>query len=348
MNQEIYNHIMELLNDLIIFKGYQIHDKEEFCKMIMQRISDDKAFSVIIGEMDEEIEDLIDDVYFGRVNEGKNDVKLENDVDTSEFDALLHIFSSSKENVDDNKKKIEFQNIDSSKINKAFRELYGMSEKFGNDKEGLALNHVFIIANLSGYTFTRSDKGNSYSSIEYVARNILKIYFSENQYDDIINGMYDEQISQLVIFRSIEFSDTMEKVYESLKKNSYYLNNKQFFNSKIAYNISFNATMILLSARKEGIELNTQQVVDEVVLKIVFPYGTESYKEPLVDKVDNFKKMMRFTKEELIAAGLVSFVILFDMAIPAIVLPIIAYSYINDLKVSNDEELQHNNNRSVR
>ena len=57
----------------------------------------------------------------------------------------------------------------------------------------------------------------------------------------------------------------------------------------------------------------------------------------------------RFTKEELIAAGLVSFVILFDMAIPAIVLPIIAYRYINDLKVSNDEELQYNNNsRSVR
>ena len=337
MNQEIYNHVMEMLNDLIIFRGYQITDKEEFCKTISQKIPDDKAFSVVIGKMDEEIEDLIDDVYFRRDNARKNDV------DDSEFNKLLSIFTISEEN---SKKKEEFQNVDVSKIIKASRELYGMSEKFGNDKEGLALNHIFIIANLSGYTFKKNDTGIRYSNIEYVARTILKIYFSEEQYDDIINGMYDDQISQLVIFQSVEFSDTRDAAHECLQKNDYYLNNRQLFSPKINYNISFNATMILLSARKEGIELSTQQVVDEVVLKTVFP--SEPYKEPLSDKADNFKKMMRFTKEELIAAGLVSFVILFDMAIPAIVLPIIAYSYINDLKVSNDEELQHNNNRSVR
>ena len=336
MNQEIYNHVMEVLNDLIIFKGYKIADKEEFCKTVAQKIPDDKAFSVVIGNMDEKIEDLIEEVYFGI------DMGRKNDIDDSEFDKLLSIFTISE----DIEKKIEFKNVDSSKLIEAYRELYGMSEKFGNDKEGLALNHIFIIANLSGYTFKKNDTGIRYSNIEYVARTILKIYFSEEQYDDIINGMYDDQISQLVIFQSVEFSDTMDKALECLRKNSYYLNNRQLFSPKINYNISFNATMILLSARKEGIELSTQQVVDEVVLKTVFP--SEPYKEPLSDKADNFKKMMRFTKEELIAAGLVSFVILFDMAIPAIVLPIIAYSYINDLKVSNDEELQHNNNRSVR
>ncbi|MGN1358160.1 MAG: hypothetical protein ACI4WU_02200, partial [Bacilli bacterium] len=177
MNQEIYNHVMEILNDLIIFKGYQIADKEEFCKTVAQRIPDDEAFSVVIGNMNEKIEDLIEEVYFGI------DMGRKNDIDDSEFDKLLSIFTISE---DESKKKVEFQDDDISEIIKAHLKLYGMSEKFGNDKEGLALDHIFVIANLSGYTFKKNDTGDRYSNIEYVARNILKIYFSEEQYDDII------------------------------------------------------------------------------------------------------------------------------------------------------------------
>lgn len=346
MNQEIYDHVMELLNDLMIFKGYQIADKEEFCKAVAQRISDDKVSSVVFGEMDGEIEDLIDDVYFGRDNERKNDIKLESDVDTSEFDALLSIFNTSKKMVDDNKKKVDIQSDKETKLMETYQKLYGINREIGSDKNSLALNHVLDVVNSSGYTFMNNERGVNFSYIEQTAKSILNIHFSKDQYDDIINGMYDDQISQLAIFRSVEFLEMREELLKYLEKNEYYQNYKQLFNSKIKSEIVLNAAIVLLSARKVGIELSSQQVVDEVILKTVFPYGTGHYKEPLADKVDNFKKMMKFTEGDLAVMGVVAFGMLSDMAIPAIILPIIAYTYENGLKVSNDEQLQQINNNS--
>lgn len=313
MEQDIYNYVKELLEDIILFKNYKIDKMDDFCKKVAEKIPSEKTSLVMLGEMDEEIEDLIDEQYM--LVKGNNKYTSNSNVEI---------------------------------IDASVRDSFGFQATDTGVKEDDVINYVVNILINSDYTFVNEDYPNMKNDINYLkhtAKSILKWHFSKEQYDDIILGEYDSQIFQLAIFRSLEFRNAKNKVFNCLKNNYYYREYSQLFNPKIIDNINSELAIVLLSAERQGINIDLNEIVNKALLKFIFPEG-KKYAESFGDKVNNFMGNIKPSRDEVIAAGLLTVGIFTDIAIPMLITPIIYYKFKNGLKVNKSDVLEEYKNKS--